>query len=106
MAEKTLPAAAEQVAGESPSDKALLDALQAARHSLDDAHLGARAIIALLEKIDLADVVAASNCHSNDYDLVFAVESLLANLRDSSDDAGNKIRNLLDRVPAVMEVSQ
>lgn len=62
----------------------LVTALRKAKNALYEVHIGARSVIALLDKIDLADVVAASACHSDDYDLVHPVDLLLAHLRDDS----------------------
>jgi hypothetical protein len=64
----------------------VLAALKDAGAALNDAHRNARALIALLEKMEFSDAIATSS----EYELVYAVELLLTQLRDSSLSAADR----------------
>ena len=82
----------------------LLAALREAQDVLYDSKRRALAVIAILEKMDFADTVASNN--SDEYDLVFGVKSILAQLRDDADAEVSKIESLARRVEAVQGGAQ
>lgn len=71
-----------------PGTVSALAALEQARSVLYDNHCDARALIALLEKMEFSDAMATVN-NGSDYELVHAVELLLTHLRDTSLGAAN-----------------
>ena len=74
----------------------LLSALRDAARVLYDSRRRALAVIAILDKVNFGDAMG-QRVDSNDYDLVFGVESLLAQLRDEAEDEFGKIDSLVRR---------
>ena len=86
-------------------DTPLLTALRDAQRVLYDSRRYALAVIAMLDKMNIADAMG-SKIGTDDYDLVFGVERLLAQLRDEADAEVSKIESLVRRTEVVQGDTQ
>lgn len=84
MATETVPADVT-----SQPDDAVRAALQRASEVLYDNHRAARALLALLETADFADALSCTGGDDH-YNLLYAIEQLLAQVRDRSDQASKQ----------------